>query len=339
MELANYPLLFVIEPISIDQGVFYPLGQSSLFNKHYMLENKNKKGDNMNSFKKVLSAVLAIIMIVSCCAFSVSADDTAGIDVWDGTADTKWYYEAIANENTNFIITTAEQLAGFAALVNDGDDFSGKTVTLKTDVIWNTGDASHFATTVPSNVWTPIKEFKGTFDGDGHAISGLYFKNTSISNVGLFAKLNGATVENVSVVNSYFAANRLVGAIAGLSEGKASTIKNCYSDAIIFSNTSENKSFAGGILGQGTVSGIAVENCWFAGSITAQTVINNDNVPRRARMQVTQTGIHSEDVVERIMLTSENSYNAGSVRINITNGKLDVEMPAKSAAIFRRVVE
>ncbi|MBQ5918905.1 MAG: glycoside hydrolase family 13 protein [Lachnospiraceae bacterium] len=69
------------------------------------------------------------------------------------------------------------------------------------------------------------------------------------------------------------------------------------------------------------------------------TVINNDNVPRRARMRVTQTGIHSEDVVERIMLTCEESYNAGSVRVNITNGTLDVEMPAKSAAIFRRVVE
>ena len=56
-------------------------------------------------------------------------------------------------------------------------------------------------------------------------------------------------------------------------------------------------------------------------------------------MHVTQTGIHSEDMVERIMLTSEGSYNAGSVKVNIANGKLDVEMPAKSAAIFRRVVQ
>lgn len=68
------------------------------------------------------------------------------------------------------------------------------------------------------------------------------------------------------------------------------------------------------------------------------TVINNDDVPRAASLLVAPTGMYSEDWVERIMLTSEDSYNAGSVKHDITNGKLQVMMPAKSAAIFRRVV-
>ena len=69
------------------------------------------------------------------------------------------------------------------------------------------------------------------------------------------------------------------------------------------------------------------------------TIINNDDKPRKVSMLVAQTGIRTEDCVERIMLTSEDSYNAGSVRINISNARLEVNMPAKSAAIFRRVNE
>ena len=68
------------------------------------------------------------------------------------------------------------------------------------------------------------------------------------------------------------------------------------------------------------------------------TIMNNDDVPRKISMQVVQTGIKIEDWVERIMLTSENSYNAGSVRVKVNNGFLNLEMPEKSAAIFRRIV-
>jgi alpha-glucosidase len=69
------------------------------------------------------------------------------------------------------------------------------------------------------------------------------------------------------------------------------------------------------------------------------TVINNDYVPRKVSMHVTQTGLKSEDAVERIMLTSEASYNAGCLKVKIDNGKLVVELPPKSAAIYRKVVE
>ena len=67
------------------------------------------------------------------------------------------------------------------------------------------------------------------------------------------------------------------------------------------------------------------------------TVVNNNDVEKQVSMLVCQTGIQTEDWVERIMLTSEESYNAGSVKYDINNGRLEVVMPPKSAAIFRRI--
>jgi hypothetical protein len=53
--------------------------------------------------------------------------------IWNGKADTKWYKKS----ETEFTITTPEQLAGLAKLVNGGNDFYGKTVNLGADIMLN----------------------------------------------------------------------------------------------------------------------------------------------------------------------------------------------------------
>jgi hypothetical protein len=95
--------------------------------------------------------------------------------VYSGTPDTSWYKE----ENSEFVLTTADQLYGFAKLVNEGKDFAGKTVKLGKNMVINEGDAATFGTTAPSHKWTPIAvagtaRFRGTFDGQGKYISGIY---------------------------------------------------------------------------------------------------------------------------------------------------------------------
>ena len=73
--------------------------------------------------KKILASILALCMVLS----TMGTFDFAGeseADVWDGTVDTSWYNDT----DTEFVITTAEQLAGLAELVDDGNDFAGKTI-------------------------------------------------------------------------------------------------------------------------------------------------------------------------------------------------------------------
>ena len=146
-------------------------------------------------------------------------------DTWDGTVDTSWYNDS----DTEFIIYTAEELAGLAALVNSGYSFNGKTILLDGDI-----DLS-------DHEWTPIGvgssydnfnyAFTGTFDGQFHTIYGLSITNTSSKNVGLFGMLKNATVENLAIAEAYInieqdGSNN--GTVAGIVVGSMySTAINC----------------------------------------------------------------------------------------------------------------
>ena len=132
---------------------------------------------------------------------------------WTKTTDTSWYN----GNDTNFTLSTGEQLAGLAALVNDGNDFSGKTIQLSQDI------------DLDNREWTPIGKpdtpFKGNFDGGGHPISNL--KTTSSSdNTGLFGAISAVEIKNLSIKKTDIKARENIGALAGSVDGNT-TIKNC----------------------------------------------------------------------------------------------------------------
>ncbi len=122
------------------------------------------------------------------------------MDAWDGTADDTWYNET----DTEFVITTAEQLAGLAKLVDGGNTFAGKTVKLGRDLdlylMGENGEPVSF---------DPIGDksaFAGTFDGQGYTISNLYqsgwafgYEWGSYGSLGLFGELESATVKNLTI--------------------------------------------------------------------------------------------------------------------------------------------
>ena len=197
-------------------------------------------------------------------------DVWAGADVKDGI-DISWY-----NDNDkDFKISTAAQLAGLAQLVNDGTaTFSKKTIKLTKDIRLNEQD-------VPTggHEWTPIgnnkKKFQGTFDGNGHTIAGLYINvtgNYSSSKAklyqGLFGNVTG-TVQNLIVTGNVAVKNtknkevKYIGGIVGYTTG---IVQNCgfygtISAKMVKSNVEvdclkENGGIVGAVDGQ-------VKNCWF----------------------------------------------------------------------------
>ena len=227
----------------------------------------------MRKFSKILSAFLALIMLLGCCVLTVSAQNDSNAqtvsDVWDGSTDTTWYDSESTTKT--YTITKPEELAGLASLVNAGNSFAEWTITLGNDLYFNTGDASEWKgkNVTGVNKWTAIGKlnnpFKGTFDGNGHVISGLYDYKTDGSYRGLFALLDGATVINVSVVNSCFNASLRIGTIAGGTLNN-STIQNCYTNAIINKVGNDGGNiYYGGIVGDD--SGSTIENCWFDGTV------------------------------------------------------------------------
>lgn len=148
-------------------------------------------------------------------------------NVWSGGVETKWYDDS----KNSFEITTAEELAGLAFLVNNGNSFDEKTITLKNDLILNSIQNEEGWLSKPNGKhWIPIgtseKPFKGTFDGKKHTISGMYIK-TEKKYSGLFGAVENAVIKNVGLVKFYLNGDKYNGGVAGYSN--KSGFENIYS--------------------------------------------------------------------------------------------------------------
>ncbi len=231
----------------------------------------------MKNFRNLFSFSLALIMML--CIFIVGAS-AADADVWDGTATSNWYDSSA----TTLVIDSAEDLAAFVSAVNGGNVFSGQTVRLDCDIIWTAGDASEWSEiTAPDRSWTPIgtsanKPFQGTFDGNGHTVSGLYYHGT-ITGAGFFGYVKGATIKNLHIKNSYFHAQTRVGGIVGSSAGGQLTITGCsVNSTYLLSNwaTKDNHHVGGigGYLDGGSTHPVTISNCAFSGNIISDDGVN-----------------------------------------------------------------
>lgn len=188
-------------------------------------------------------------------------------DAWNGTDNTSWYTDAEEDAGTAdkpYEISTAEQLAGLAQLVNGGTNFSGKFIKLTADILLNELDKDGMPRVAEGQTephkWTPIgnnkKKFQGTFDGDGHAVSGLYI-NEAQTHKGLFGAINSATVKNLIVTGSVNSGNKNnAGGIVGNST--KSIVQNCGFYGTVISTTKAT-ALVGGVVGGGSKA----INCWY----------------------------------------------------------------------------
>ena len=172
--------------------------------------------------------------------------------------------EKDANGKEWYIIRTAGELKWFATHVNGSSNKNvnaklGANITLNTNVLnkdgtLNTGNSSSFEN------WTPIKNFTGTFDGQNHTISGLYFNDNNTYDVGLFGSVySGGTVKNVNIKDSYVSGKNYVGGICGVNKG--GTVTDCTN-----TGTVSGASYVGGICGWN--KGGTVENCTSGCTVT-----------------------------------------------------------------------
>ena len=129
--------------------------------------------------------------------FASSTPSVAGVK---RLVDISWYKE----DAKTYIIDSVQDFHGLY-IVSAMTNFEGKTVKLGADITVNTGNASDWASKAPSNNWYPIKTFKGTFDGNGKTISGIYM-DADYSYSGLFAM----TAEKAKIQNTLFAITQVL---------------------------------------------------------------------------------------------------------------------------------
>ena len=222
--------------------------------------------------KRIGSLLLILALCFTLLPTAAFAADST--DAWGDTADTSWYTDHEAD--TEYRITTAEQLAGLEQLVNNKTasvSFEGKTIYLDNDL-----DLSGYQ-------WTPIgngsnfgRYFAGTFDGQYHKIMNLLHHSTGDELIrnGLFGVVSdGGTLKNLLVIDADIDSNDgslIAGILADWVNG--GTVENCYTSGKIENNVGSK--FVGGLIGQCTWS-TQVKGCGSDATVIS-TESNEDHV-------------------------------------------------------------
>ncbi len=196
------------------------------------------------------------------------------VECWSGAAS-----ETAPSQNSEgyYEIGSGEELAWFSNYVNSTDRMANAILTK--DIYLNYGGEY-------TNNWFNFKmgtneanAFKGTFDGNGHAIIGLYSAGNNYDHGGLFNVLDNATVKNLNIREAKIVGGRdtenqetFIGIIAGYS--KASNIENCTVTGTVTEAEGKNIKLCGGIVAN--LSGGSIRECTADVDINIGSTVTSD---------------------------------------------------------------
>ena len=160
--------------------------------------------------------------------------------VWDGTIGTS-FAGGTGTADDPYLVSNGKQLAYLAKSVNNGTSYNGKYIKMTQDIWLNNTDGwtdwDYF--NPPANEWTPIgayesytsyHAFRGSFDGGGHTVYGVFFSHNRKGVFGLFGVVGpntGGSIKNLTIARSYMEAVDNVGAVAGYMTDYGSVL-NCH---------------------------------------------------------------------------------------------------------------
>ena len=243
-----------------------------------------KKG----TFTRAIVALTIIALLLPCFPV-IAAAETPTYATY--TPDSSWYGNGTATE---FFISTPEQLAYFMQIGTEGTDtFNGKVIKLTNDIIWNDGVATADGFTpsaAQGNViykWSPFaqnlaawKEFRGTVDGQGHSISGLYISATA-GKVGFIGQGRGAKLQNLSLVNAYVTTTAGSDIAIGIGSCLGDTVlTNVHTSGHVIANKAVNDGVAmftqaGNLIGGARYKSatFTLTNCTASGSVLGYQMV------------------------------------------------------------------
>ena len=261
--------------------------------------------------------ILATQMTAELDSFGPDYDKAAP---WTGKVDVDWY----TPNATEYTISSAEELAGLAQIVNTCvDSFAGKTVKLASNINLN------------NLAWTPIGDvdaddfvgFQGTFDGQGYTIANLKIDSNSWGQ-GLFGYMTkNITIQNVNIHNATVKAADTCGVIVGYAT--YGTFSNIHVTGNVTVSGSATDGHVGGIAGCGYNA--TFENCSviangeitsagsFAGGIVGYQCNNTKTIKDCSVEGLTITGYAAVGGISGIVQTGSAAIDNCSVKNVVLN--------------------
>ncbi len=179
---------------------------------------------------------------------------------------------AVPSQSLNgcYQISTAEELYGFAQIVNGHDSIEANPSVcgkLMQDIVvnknvlnkWNLLNSDSAETLA---VWKPMVDFAGKFDGNGHTISGLY----SPDRAGLFESITSpensvVVVRDLGILDSYFSSTDYLGVLVNFVYGSGKTqITNFYTFSTI--KSTKSNPYIAGVVGYVSGASLTLTNCY-----------------------------------------------------------------------------
>lgn len=158
-------------------------------------------------------------------------EDPGNLSVWDGTVAESLSGEG--SESSPHLITNGSELA-FAISSGGADKFYKLTNDIylndTSKINWKTGEAASGYT---PNSWFDNQSFKGTIDGDGHIVYGLYFETPDKNYAwgyygdGLIPRVNAGDNLNIKALgidNAYICGINGASAFVGFAGDKESSV-------------------------------------------------------------------------------------------------------------------
>ena len=267
--------------------------------------------------------------------------DTVNAQYTNGFCDGCGIYEAPELVDDVYQIGNAGQLYWFAQQVNSGKPYIDAVLTADITINKNVlidGELNPDTTVVNGfRTWTPIGKgtdhyYYGSFDGQNHSISGLYYQGGDFY-VGLFGYLSyGAVVKNLTLTDSYFNVDAsgtshfyAGGIAASLTRGR---IENCRNEANLRVNY-DYSADVGGIVGFVSTNG-TVSHCRNSGKLHGGNtdILSIGGIVGNAVGVITDCGNTGDIIVDNGVNTVvggvsnggtlENCFNTGSFDITST---------------------
>ncbi len=195
--------------------------------------------------------------------------------VYSGLPDIAWY----TGDKTEYTLTTAAEFVGMLTIRQESKGattFEGVTIKLANDLVFNQGSVEDYlnsGSVFEIQSLNSKYQFKGTFDGQGHTISGIYINAETSAIKGLFGGLgDNAVIKNLNLTNCY--ANgpsvedkTVLGILAARISGTNVVFSNIKIDGIL-EEDSVNFNAVGALAGRVDKNcSLTIENCEVSGSI------------------------------------------------------------------------
>ena len=256
--------------------------------------------------KKIFTLIFACIAAMTAMAQS------------DGSTVTNaWGLKGTGTEADPYLVSTAADFKAMAEKCNANHKGTGEYFKMTNDIDF--GGTAESPVQLPAigkdgnaQITKIAYGFDGTFDGDGHTISGIYHTENDNNAEGKYNALFGCIDKNGVVKNIVFSENNhitsynYVGSIASLNMG---TIQNCTNYADI---TATNFA-AGGICGFMVNGNGTVKDCHNYGNVTAMTYASGICGGSQSGKSITTYNYLIEDCLNSGKLSTTNGVGSAGI--------------------------